>query len=103
MGNRVKKAYFYLTRGLGILLLIILVCGGYIWREIGELPDVKSSGYDSLDYHRDGRFISPEALISAVPKVYREHRIVNDDNAGWFRFMKKSSNGPLAWGELKLK
>lgn len=55
MRNGIKKACFYLTRGLGILLLIILICGGYVWREMGEPPDVKSKGYDSLDYYRDGR------------------------------------------------
>ena len=72
------------------ILLIAAVIAGFLFRRIGDKPDVHA--YDTFSYYSNDQFVSPPALTTAVPKVYQTHSSM--ESPGWSRFFLKSPNAP---------
>ena len=79
-------------KAIVVILFITAIIAGYLLRQIGISPDVQA--YDTFSYYSKGRFVSPQALTSAVPKVYASHSEISGENSGWARFFVKSPNAP---------
>ena len=77
---------------LGVILLVAVIIVGYLFRVIGKKPDAQA--YNAISYYSEGRFVSPTAYISVVPKVYVSHSEIPEESAGWARSFLKSPNAP---------
>ena len=85
-----KKFFKNTLKVIVVIFLIVAVIAVYLFRHIGEKPDIHA--YDTYSYYSNGQFVSPPALTSAVPKIYTTHSSV--ESPGWSRFFVKSPNAP---------
>ena len=87
-----RKFLKYTSIVIVAILLVAAIIACFLFQRIGDRPNAQA--YDAYSYYSNGRFVSPPALTSAVPKLYETHSPA--ESPGWSRFFLKSPNAPEA-------